>query len=130
MRIVRRLLICVASLALLIAALPASARADQFDKETLLTFSQPVSLPGVTLAAGTYRFQLANPNGDPSIVQVTNARGNVSYGMFITVPEPMPTAANEPGVTLTERAKGAPEAIQSWTYPGDEVRWTFVYPRR
>src|ERR1700682_3334362 len=39
---------------------------------TYLPFSQPVALPGVTLAAGTYAFELATPNGPNDIVAVRN----------------------------------------------------------
>jgi hypothetical protein len=130
MRIVWRLVIGAASLAVMVLTLPAAAHADAFTKETVITFSQPVELPGVMLAAGTYRFQLADPENESSVVQVLNEKGNVSYGMFITVPEHRATAADEGEVTLAERPSGSPEAVESWTYPGDDIQWTFVYPRR
>jgi len=46
-----------------------SARADDLDKKTVLTFSQPVEIPGVVLPAGTYTFKLANAF-DRHIVQI------------------------------------------------------------
>ena len=52
-----RLLIAIAA-ATLCVSLP--ARADETDKLTYLSFSKPVQLPGVTLPAGRYRFQLAD----------------------------------------------------------------------
>jgi hypothetical protein len=55
-----------------------SARADEFNKLTILTFSQPVEIPGHVLPAGTYRFQLADSMGDRHIVQVFNADGRKS----------------------------------------------------
>src|SRR5213593_1888567 len=42
------------------AAVATPARADESDKLTYLTFSKSVQLPGVTLPAGRYRFQLAD----------------------------------------------------------------------
>src|SRR5712691_1433654 len=47
--------------ALLSLGLAPSAHADEFTKLTLLTFSGPVEVPGISLPAGTYRFQLADP---------------------------------------------------------------------
>ena len=47
--------------ALVIALQPAPARADTWDRLTYFTFSGPVQLPGITLAAGTYEFRLVNP---------------------------------------------------------------------
>jgi hypothetical protein len=130
MRIVGRLVIGAASLALMVLALPAPAHADAFTKETVITFSQPVELPGVALAAGTYRFQLADPENEPSVVQVLSEKGDVCYGTFITIPEHRARTTDEGQVTLAERQSGSPEAVESWTYPGDDVQWTFVYPRR
>ncbi len=46
------------------------ARADQWDKKTILTFSGPVQLPRVTLPAGTYVFKLADISGNRHVVQV------------------------------------------------------------
>ena len=39
---------------------------------TFLTFSGPVALPGVSLAAGTYTFELADPSASADIVMVFN----------------------------------------------------------
>ena len=55
-----RTLGCVLALASLVAV---GARADENDRLTYLTFSGPVQLPGVTLAAGTYTFKLADLSG-------------------------------------------------------------------
>jgi hypothetical protein len=40
-----------------------SARADEWDKKTVLTFSRPVGIPGYVLRAGTYTFRLADSIG-------------------------------------------------------------------
>ncbi len=47
----------------------------------MLTFSGPVALPGVSLAAGTYVFR--QPVGN--VIQVSNAAG-MPYAMFPTIP--------------------------------------------
>ena len=47
----------------------------------MLTFSGPVALPGVSLAAGTYVFR--QPVGN--VIQVSNAAG-MPYAMFSTIP--------------------------------------------
>ena len=38
------------------------ARADEYDKKTILTFSGPFQIPGKTLPAGSYVFKLADTN--------------------------------------------------------------------
>ena len=52
-----KMLIAIAAATLCVSA---PARADESDKLTYLTFNKPVQLPGVTLPAGRYRFQLAD----------------------------------------------------------------------
>ena len=41
-------------------------------RTTYLTFNRPVSVPGVSLAPGTYRFEIVNPNTSSDIVRVSN----------------------------------------------------------
>jgi len=55
-------------LALAVAAV--SGDASDMSKRTSLTFSKAVSLPGVTLAAGTYVFEVANPLSGHNVVMV------------------------------------------------------------
>jgi hypothetical protein len=46
------------------------AKADEWDKRTIVTFNQPVEIPGRVLPAGTYVFKLADSESDRNIVQV------------------------------------------------------------
>ena len=48
--------------AFLTAATRASAQDSNINQRTFLTFSGPVNMPGITLPAGTYRFELADPD--------------------------------------------------------------------
>src|SRR5437870_4131549 len=63
-----------ALLSLLVALftfLPASiARGDAWDKETIVTFSNPVEVPGQVLPPGTYVFKRAQSEWDRDIVQI------------------------------------------------------------
>ena len=61
-------------LGFLVAA--ASVHAMNPAHQALLTFSRPVSLPGVSLAAGTYVFEVANPETSSDVVRV---RSNEDY---------------------------------------------------
>src|SRR5271170_8107643 len=66
----------VLALSLLGATLAPGARADEWNKKTVMTFSQPVEIPGQVLPAGTYMFKLANSQSDRHIVQIFNASGS------------------------------------------------------
>ena len=66
MRFVKALC-CAAALTAMIAP---GARADEWNKKTILTFSGPVQIPGATLPAGSYVFKLADIPGNRHVVQV------------------------------------------------------------
>ena len=57
------------SAATLAVAFAGTAHADECSKLTYLTFSGPVQLPGITLPAGTYRFELADPDSSRRVIR-------------------------------------------------------------
>lgn len=125
MRIVR-LLCCVAALT---AFVTPSARADQYDKLTYLTFSGPVQIPGATLAPGTYMFKLADSQADRHIVQIFDKAGSKLYATLLAVPDFRVDTPDKNIVLFGERATGTPQAVKAWWYPGDSTGEEFVYPK-
>ena len=87
------------------------------DRSAHLTFSGPVSLPHVSLPAGTYLFRFVDVN-HARVVQILSNDGKVSYGMFDTIPIARSLAAAKSGeaVTFKEAAAAAPRAIDAWFY--------------
>src|SRR5271163_669354 len=71
-----RTIFAVLALTLLGATLATGARADEWNKRTVLTFSQPVEIPGQILPAGTYAFVLLDSPADRHIVQIFSADGS------------------------------------------------------
>ena len=51
---------------------------ESYNRATHLTFSGPVGLPGLTLPAGTYVFELASQTS-PDLVRVSNAARTAVY---------------------------------------------------
>src|ERR1700685_2968479 len=47
-----------------------AAKADEWDKQTVLTFNEPVEIPGKVLPAGTYVLRLLDSQSDRNVVQV------------------------------------------------------------
>lgn len=113
--------------ALLYAAVPPRAKANEWNKETIVTFSEPVELPGVVLQAGTYVFKLMDSPSDRDIVQVFNQDGSRIYATIMAVPDCRLEPSSKTVITLEERAKNSPEAIKEWFYPGDLTGVEFVY---
>jgi hypothetical protein len=106
-----------------------SARADEWDKKTVLTFSQAVEIPGHVLPAGTYVFKLADTMGDRHIVQVFNADGSQIIATVMAIPDYRLTSTDQTVIKFSEVPAGSPEAIRAWFYPGNTTGQEFVYPK-
>ena len=116
------------SVALLAAGFAATAHADEWNKLTYLTFSGPVNMPGITLPAGTYRFELADPDSNRRVIRVSDKEGSKNYGMFLSVSDQKLEPSDKPLVMFKEMPAGAPQAVQAWFYPGETTGYEFVYP--
>jgi hypothetical protein len=108
--------------------LEVAAHADERNQETTITFSAPVQIPGQVLPAGTYRFELADPdNGDLDLVHISNADGTVLYATLQTVPTEGADPSGEPVVTLATAESSAPDFLVKWFYPGNTTGHKFIY---
>jgi hypothetical protein len=106
-----------------------SARADEWNKKTVLTFSQPFEIPGMVLPAGTYVFELADTMADRHIVRIFNADRSEVIATFMTIPDYRLTPTDQTVIKFTEVPAGSPEAIRAWFYPGNTIGQEFVYPK-
>jgi hypothetical protein len=122
-----RALFCAVALA---AFLAPGVRADEYTKQTFLTFSGPVQLPGVTLAAGTYMFKLADPETDRRAIQVWDKDGTKLYTTLLTIPDQRMKVTDNPVVMFSERPSGEAQAIRSWFYPDESYGFEFIYPKQ
>jgi hypothetical protein len=104
-----------------------SARADEWNKETVLTFSAPVAVPGKTLPAGKYIFKLADSDSDRNIVEVFTEDDGELLETILAIPAYRSEATPETKVTFEERRTGSPEAIHEWFYAGETAGVEFVY---
>ena len=67
-----RMLAVLLGLASFLASSGPTTRADEWDKTTKVTFSEPVQVPGKVLQAGTYVFRLLDDQANRHIVQIYN----------------------------------------------------------
>jgi hypothetical protein len=111
------------------AGLIQRAMADEWDQRTIVTFSQPVEIPGQVLPAGTYVFKLADSQSDRDIVQVFSSDEKHLFGTFLTIPDERLRPASKTIITFDERPPGSPEAVRSWFYPGLNYGHDFVFPK-
>jgi hypothetical protein len=131
MKIVKTVLVMFA-LSLFGAMLVPSARADEWNRKTKVTFSEPVEVPGVgaqTLPAGTYVFKIMDSQSDRHIVQILNEAEDHVFTTILAIPNYRLKATDKTVMTFRERAAGEPEAIRAWFYPGRTWGEEFVYPK-
>lgn len=125
----------VCCIALLGAVLTPSAKADEWNNKTVMTFSGPVEIPGVhqtgwgVLPAGTYVFKLLDSNSDRHIVQIFSADEKTVIATILAIPNYRLKATDKTVISFSERPAGEPEALRAWFYPGKNWGDEFVYPK-
>jgi len=125
----------VCCLALMGAILAPNAKADAWDRKTVVTFSGPVEIPMVhlkgwgVLPAGTYVFKILDSQSDRHIVQIFNKEETTVYATILAIPNYRLKATDKTVITFRERPTGQPEALRAWFYPGRNWGEEFVYPK-
>ncbi len=116
------------SVALLPQLLP-QLHADEWNKSTKFTFTDPVQIPGTVLPPGSYVFRLLNSFSDRHIVQVWDEDKTHLLATVLAIPDYRLTAKDASELKFEERHLGTPDAVKEWFYPGDNFGQEFVYPK-
>lgn len=108
-------------------ACAAVASASEWTDRTKLKFTEPVMVPGATLAPGTYTFKLADSDTNRHLVQIFNEDETKLMATAQAIPTKRMDPEGDVVVTLKPTEAGAPIAIQSWFYPGSLYGHEFIY---
>jgi hypothetical protein len=117
------------------AVISPAAKADSWNRKTVVTFSAPVEIPGVhlkgwgVLPAGTYVFKILDSQSDRHIVQIFSQDEKTVYATILAIPNYRLKATDKTVITFRERPAGEPEALRAWFYPGRNWGEEFVYPK-
>ena len=120
---------CLLAITMFSATVLSSARADTWDKKTVVTFNQAVEVPGKVLPAGTYTFQLLDSPSDRHIVQIFSADGTHIIATILAINNYRLEPTGETVMKFSERPGDSPDALRAWFYPGDNFGQEFVYPK-
>jgi hypothetical protein len=135
MNILKKVTTSVFCLTLMGAVFSTGAKADAWNRKTVMTFSSPVEIPGVhlkgwaVLPAGTYVFKILDSSSDRHIVQIFSQDEKTVYATILAIPNYRFRATDKTVVTFRERPAGEPEALRAWFYPGRNWGEEFVYPK-
>jgi hypothetical protein len=108
------------------------ANADDFNRKTVITFSEPFEVPGAgaqILPAGTYIFKVMDSPSDRHIVQISNQDETHVFALVLAIANYRLKTTDKTVITFRERPAGQPEALKAWFYPGREWGEQFVYER-
>ena len=92
-----------------------------------ITFSGAVALPGVTLPAGTYRFEVPDVGMADGIVSVSSHDGHKVYLSQFTLSVDRPKGGDSLNVTLGESAHGTAPQVKAWFPIGERSGRQFIY---
>ena len=135
MSILKTVTASVFCLGLMSVVLAPAAKADDWNRKTMVTFSGPVEIPGVhltgwgVLPAGTYVFRILDSQSNRHIVQIFNKDETTIYATILAIPNYRLKATDKTVITFRERPAGEPEALRAWFYPGSNSGEEFVYPK-
>jgi hypothetical protein len=114
---------------ILSSILAIGAKADDWSRKTIVTFSRSVEIPGKVLPAGTYVFKLADSIADRELVEVWDGHETRLLATLRTIPEQREEIPNETIFNFDERPGDSPMAIRAWFFPGQDIGQEFVYPQ-
>jgi hypothetical protein len=109
-----------------------TARAGDWNRKTVISFSGPVEVPGVgqhNLPAGTYVFKILDSQSDRHIVQIFNQDETQVLTTILAIPNYRLKTTDKTTITFRERPAGQPEALRAWFYPGRAWGEEFVYEK-
>jgi len=100
--------------------------ANELDKKTIVTFPDPVQIPGKVLTPGEY--VIKRPYGRPDVVQFLNDDETHVYATVLARPTYRSSPSDQPEFRFEERPGGNPDALKEWYYPGTITGAEFIYP--
>jgi hypothetical protein len=126
---VRRIVYILCGVVLLgvLATTPAGA-IENAHRTTYFTFKAPVGLPGITLAPGSYVFEVVNPDMSADLVRVSNRERTRTFALQFTRPVHRGWSSNmKSTITLGESASGTPQPIKAWFPENQTTGREFLY---
>jgi hypothetical protein len=125
-----RTILAMFAVSTLMITFAVGARADTaFNKRTVVTFTQPVEIPGQVLPTGTYTIELYESFGNRHVVRIYNADRSQLIATVLAIPNQRLTPTGDNVMKFLERPGNSPDALKAWFYPGDNFGQEFVYPK-
>src|SRR5579872_2505738 len=126
----KRTVLTIASVGLLAgAALAPIARADEWNKKTIITVNESIQVPNKVLPPGTYVMKLMDSQSDRHIVQIFDKNEQHLQTTILAIPNYRLEPTGKTQLQFWETPPGQPKALRAWFYPGDNFGQEFAYPK-
>ncbi|HLK19065.1 MAG TPA: hypothetical protein VKT81_08915 [Bryobacteraceae bacterium] len=125
----KQLVLAVASIGLLGVAIAPSARADQWNKKTILTVNETIQVPNKVLPPGKYVIKLLDSPSNRHVVQIFNGDESQLLTTILAIPNYRLQPTGKTVFGFWETPPGQPKALRAWFYPGDNFGQEFAYPK-
>src|ERR1700730_2763019 len=130
LNIMNRFVLTIASVGLLAgAALVPNAKADEWNKKTILTVNESIQVPNKVLPPGTYVMKLLDSPSNRHIVQIFDKDEQHLQTTVLAIPNYRLEPTGKTQFQFWETPPGQPKALRAWFYPGDNFGQEFDYPK-
>jgi len=120
-------LISMSGVALAFCLTAFSAKADEWDKKTLLTIDEPTQVVDTVLQPGKYVFKLIDSQSERHIIEIYNGDQTHLINTVIAVPNYRIQPTGKSRFMMWETPAGETKALRAWFYPGDNFGQEFPY---
>jgi hypothetical protein len=104
------------------------ARADEWNKKTILTIDQTMQVENNVLQPGKYVMMLYNSPAERHVVQIFNGDQSRIIASVIAMPNYRLRPTGKSQFLFYETPEGAAKALRAWFYPGDNFGQEFRKP--
>ncbi len=122
--------LAIAGVALLGSSFVPRAKADEWNKMTVVTVNEPIIAGNKVLQPGTYVWKLLDSSSDRHIVQIFDKDQKHVEETILAIPDYRLQPVGNSRFTFYETPAGVPKAVRAWFYPGDNVGQEFPYNKK
>src|SRR5579862_9668438 len=114
------------AMSLISSAFVPSLKASEWDKKTIITISQPVTVEGTLLPAGQYVLKLQDSGPSQDVVYIFNGDETRLMTTVLAIHAYRLQPTGKSVFSFYESPTGQPAALHRWFYPGDNSGFEFL----
>jgi outer membrane biosynthesis protein TonB len=125
----RTMLTVLCGLGLVASLATSPARADEWNKKTILTVNDTIQVIDTVLQPGQYVLKLLDSASERHVVQIFNSDQTHIINTVIAINTERLQPTGHSAFTFWETPPGNVRALRTWYYPGDNYGQMFLYPK-